>query len=69
MKKTFNIWMIVRDGKFLKAPWNPKPPMIFPTEDSAKNHSDDNAGDHVVSGTMTFQTENHRVDGGRDTKP
>ena len=56
MKKEFKVWMIVRDGKFLNAPWNPKPPMIFPDEDSAKSHSDDNVGDKIVEGKMIFKT-------------
>lgn len=60
--------MIRRDGEFLKAPWNPRPPMIFPTEESARNHSDDNAGDEIVEGRMLFETGSHPVDGRESTK-
>lgn len=56
-KEEFKVWMILRDGKFIRCPWNPKPPMIFPTEESAKNHSDDNAGDQIVSGKMIFEVD------------
>jgi len=56
MKNEFDVWMIVRDGEFIKCPWNPQPPMIFSTEQAAKDHCCENPDDKVVFGKMTFET-------------
>lgn len=55
MKNEFEVWMIERNGEFIKAPWNPQPPIIFSTEESAKAHCD-NSDDKVVPGKMIFET-------------
>jgi hypothetical protein len=57
MEKVFNVYMIIRKGEPLLAPWNPQPPMIFSNEQAALDHCETIYGDRVVKGRMIFETE------------